>query len=365
MNVRTETSRSHFNLPRRLLNWYDREGRDLPWRLKGGGQPDPYHVWLSEIMLQQTTVATVAPYFKEFLRRWPTVHELRDASLDDVLHAWQGLGYYARARNLHKCAIEVSERMSGKFPSSVAALRELPGIGPYTASAIAAIAFEKPETVVDGNVERVMSRLYAIEEALPKSKPQLRRHALKLTPRTRSGDYAQALMDLGATICTPRNPDCERCPWSGACLALASANPETYPRRARKAERPTRYGTVFWVEDREGHVLIRRRPEKGLLGGMMEVPSSPWDPDPKAVSYGDGQRPVAISKKQWEKIRGVVTHTFTHFHLILDVERTVLASDRSVADTAGQWCSPNEFHRHAFPTVMKKVIRHVLEEAVR
>lgn len=360
---RSAKLKSRPNLPRRLLNWYDANGRDLPWRVKGGNYAEPYHVWLSEIMLQQTTVQTVAPYFLEFLRRWPSVGELAAAPLDDVLHAWQGLGYYARARNLHKCAKELASQHAGVFPMSEAELRALPGIGPYTAAAIAAIAFDRPATVVDGNVERVMSRLYAVETELPQAKPELYAFADALTPAKRSGDYAQALMDLGATVCTPRKPQCARCPWSVACVARSRNDAESFPRRAPKPERPTRLGSVLWIEDGDGRVLIRRRPEKGLLGGMMEVPSSPWQAEPIGSQAAYAHAPIDVPPALWRLLPGTVTHTFTHFHLILDVRRCLLPVVQPISDAQLQWCAPQDFGDYAFPTVMKKVIRHVEKSA--
>ncbi len=259
-----------------LLDWYDRNGRDLPWRVPAGGKPQPYHVWVSEIMLQQTTTATVAPYYRNFLARWPRIEDLAAAPLDAVLHAWQGLGYYARARNLHKCAKAICKSHGGRLPDHEAGLRALPGIGAYTAAAIAAIAFEQPATAVDGNVERVMARLHAVEQPLAGVKAKLGELARGLTPRTRLGDYAQALMDLGATVCTPRNPACERCPWRGVCAAHAQGRVAELPRRDAKAARPTRRGMAFWTVRPDGAVLLRRRPERGLLGGMIELPSTPW-----------------------------------------------------------------------------------------
>ncbi len=275
-----------------ILAWYDRHRRDLPWRAKPGERADPYAVWLSEIMLQQTTVPTVGPYFRRFLARWPRVQDLAAASLDEVLTEWQGLGYYARARNLHKCAEVVARDHGGRFPDTEEGLLELPGIGAYTAAAIAAIAFDRKATVVDGNVERVMARLNAEATPLPAAKPILRDYAAHFTPGKRAGDYAQAVMDLGATVCTPRQPKCLLCPWSEACAARAEGIAETLPRRAAKAEKPTRRGIAFWLtrEGDEGReVLLRRRPEKGLLGGMMEVPSTPWRDAPVAI---DGHAPA-------------------------------------------------------------------------
>ncbi|HZT50868.1 MAG TPA: A/G-specific adenine glycosylase, partial [Stellaceae bacterium] len=259
-----------------LLAWYDRHRRVLPWRALPGERPDPYRVWLSEVMLQQTTVPAVMGYFARFLERWPDVAALAAAPLDEVLHAWQGLGYYARARNLHACARAVVARHGGAFPRDEAALRALPGIGDYTAAAIAAIAFDRRAAPVDGNVERVTARLFAIETPLPEAKPELRRLAASLVPERRAGDYAQAAMDLGATLCTPRKPRCVLCPWREECRARALGVAENLPRRRAAAARPVRRGVAFWAVREDGAVLLRRRPEAGLLGGMMEVPSTPW-----------------------------------------------------------------------------------------
>ena len=338
-----------------LLAWYDRHRRVLPWRAAAGGHADPYHVWLSEIMLQQTTVVTVGPYFVRFLERWPTVDALAGAPLDDVLHGWQGLGYYARARNLLRCAQTVSRDLGGAFPDREEALRQLPGIGAYTAAAIAAIAFDRPASVVDGNVERVMARLFAIEEALPAAKKILRDCAASLAPPSRtqrSGDYAQALMDLGATVCTVRNPACGRCPWSDSCAARAAGIAEKLPRRAPKKNKPTRKGVAFWAVAPDGAILLRRRPEKGLLGGMIEVPSTEWREAGWTQAAARRAAPVAAD---WTALPGLVTHTFTHFHLELEV----LAAHVETHGADGVWSLPDRFGEHALPTVMKKIIAHV------
>ena len=342
------------SLRRRLLEWYDAKGRDLPWRTKGA-PGDPYRVWLSEIMLQQTTVGAVIPYFQNFVRRWPELPALAAAGLDDVLLAWQGLGYYARARNLHRCAQVLCAEHGGRFPEDEAGLRSLPGIGPYTAAAIAAITFGRPATVVDGNVERVMARLFAIEAPLPNSKPLLTLAAAGLTPRRRPGDYAQALMDLGATVCTPHTPDCGACPWRRGCRARARGMAAELPRRIKKKPRPTRYALAYWVVRRDGAVLLRRRTESGLLGGMMEVPSTPWREQAWPISEAAPHAPVAA---QWHRLPGTVGHTFTHFHL----EVAVIKGRVNGADPAqGVWARPADFGGHALPTLMKKIARHVLE----
>ena len=335
-----------------LLAWYDRHARRLPWRGPPGGNVDPYHVWLSEVMLQQTTVATVAPRYRAFLERWPTVEALAVAPLDDVLHEWQGLGYYARARNLHKCAVALAAR--GGFPDDEAGLRALPGIGAYSAAAIAAIAFGRPATVVDGNVERVMARLFAVEAPLPGAKAELRELARGLTPETRPGDYAQAVMDLGATICTPRSPACALCPWAAPCIARRRGIAAELPRRSPKRERPTRRGIAFWVVREDGAVLLRRRPDEGLLGGMMEVPSTPWREAAWTVAEARAHAPV---EARWRRLPGVIHHGFTHFRLELEL---LTAEVTGAPD--GVWCPPGRFADHALPTAMKKVVRHALAE---
>ena len=342
---------------RRLLAWYDVNRRDLSWRAAPGAAVDPYRVWLSEIMLQQTTVATVSGRFPAFVARWPTLAALAGASLDEVLHGWQGLGYYSRARNLHRCARALVAGHGGRFPDDEAALGRLPGIGAYTAAAIAAIAFGRPAVVVDGNVERVMARLHAVDEPLPGAKRRLRGLAAALTPSARPGDYAQAVMDLGATVCRPRAPRCEACPWAADCAGLAAELAESLPRRAPKAPRPLRRGTVFWLERDDGAVLLRRRPTEGLLGGLMEVPSGPWLEPPEVGADGtvgtdEAGAPVAAG---WRLLPGTVAHVFTHFRLEL---RVLAARLPEGANPAGTWCPPDRLDRHALPTVMRKVIRH-------
>jgi A/G-specific adenine glycosylase len=335
-----------------LLAWYDRHRRDLPWRAPPGVRPDPCRVWLSEIMLQQTTVVTVAPYFDRFMARWPDVSALAAASLDEVLHQWQGLGYYARARNLHACARVVVERHGGRFPDDAAGLRALPGVGDYTAAAIAAIAFGRREAAVDGNVERVMARVHAVREPLPAAKPRLRALTRELVPAERAGDFAQAMMDLGATICTPRRPRCVLCPWRESCAARAGGFAEDLPVQAEKPERPLRRGIVFWLTRGDGAVLLRRRPESGLLGGMIEVPSTPW----REAAWDEAEAlESAPARTQWTALPGTVQHGFTHFRLDL----TILAGATS-APPEGIWARPEQFKDYAFPTLTKKIVKHAL-----
>lgn len=339
-----------------LLKWYDRHRRRLPWRALPDETADPYRVWLSEIMLQQTTVATVGPYFMAFTDKWPTVNDLARAELDDVLHAWQGLGYYARARNLHKCAQAVADHHGGVFPDTEESLLTLPGVGPYTAAAIAAIAFDRPAAVVDGNVERVIARVYALDTPLPQAKPRIKELAAVLASDTRPGDYAQAIMDLGATVCTPRKPACALCPWRSMCAAFAAGTQELYPVKAPKKEKPVRRGVAFWIADDNGNILLRRRPEQGLLGGMMEVPSTPW----REGEWPDDGRPAHLDDHQ--ELPGVVRHTFTHFHLELKV---IAAQADGDTEPEGVWCPIDRFADHALPTVMKKVVRHALAHTGR
>ncbi len=340
-----------------LLAWYDRHGRTLPWRARAPMVADPYAVWLSEIMLQQTTVVTVIPYFTAFMARWPSVHALAAAQLDDVLVAWAGLGYYARARNLHACAVVVSEQYGGQFPRDEATLRTLPGVGVYTAAAIRAIAYGERAVVVDGNVERVMARLHAVTEPLPAVKPQLARLADSHAPESRCGDYSQALMDLGATLCTPRKPACGLCPWRRACAGQRLGLAESFPARLPKAAKPIRYGAMFWLVRWDGALLLRRRPPHGLLGGMMEIPSSPWregGPMPSAAWTLAEAIPHAPLKSDFRPLRGLVRHTFTHFHL----EVIVLAGVAKGEPAGCRWVAPNDLVNEALPSLMRKVIRH-------
>ncbi|AMJ58983.1 A/G-specific adenine glycosylase [Bosea sp. PAMC 26642] len=298
-----------------LLAWYDRHRRALPWRALPGEHADPYRVWASEIMLQQTTIAAVKPYFERFMARFPTVAALAAAPSEDVMQAWAGLGYYSRARNLHACARAVVELHAGRFPDTEDGLRSLPGIGAYTAGAVAAIAFDRPAAAVDGNVERVVTRLFAMEDLLPGAKPLIREHVLALLPKARPGDFAQALMDLGATICTPRSPACALCPWREPCRARSQGTQETFPRKAAKKTGATRHGAAFVLQREDGAVLVRTRPPKGLLGGMAEVPTSEWRSDYEI----EGAAQDAPVPMRWRKLPIPVRHVFTHFPLELAV----------------------------------------------
>jgi A/G-specific adenine glycosylase len=349
--------------PTALLAWYDRQRRKLPWRAPPGQRTDPYRVWLSEIMLQQTTVKAVAPYYARFLQRWDDVDALASAPLDDVLKAWAGLGYYARARNLHACARAVVERHGGKFPTGVAELRALPGIGDYTAAAIAAIAFDNPATPVDGNVERVVARLYAVTTPLPAAKPEIRRLAAGLTPQQRAGDFAQAMMDLGATICTPKNPACALCPWNDACAAHARGDAETLPRRIPKREGALRRGAAFVVRRADGFLLVRTRPAQGLLGAMTEVPTTKWQHDFAEADARNGAPRFSATKTRkriaWRRVAGVVRHVFTHFPLELSVY-TADVPAHTPAPAGARWVALASLAGEALPSVMRKVVAHAL-----
>jgi A/G-specific adenine glycosylase len=351
--------------PGLLLAWYDRHRRRLPWRALPGEAADPYRVWLSEIMLQQTTVKAVGPYFEKFLARWPSVDAIARASLDDVLRMWAGLGYYSRARNLHACAVAVRRDHGGIFPDTEEGLRALPGIGSYTAAAIAAIAFGRSTIPVDGNIERVVSRLFAVEEPLPKAKQRIQVLAATLLGesraddvKTRAGDSAQALMDLGATICTPKKPACSLCPLSDDCAARLRGDQETFPRKAKKKAGELRRGAAF-VVTRGDELLVRTRAEKGLLGGMTEVPTSVWlaaQDDASALK----QAPLLRSASRWRHKIGTVTHVFTHFPLELAVY-TATVPARTRAPKGMRWVPIATLKDEALPSLMHKVIAHGLE----
>jgi len=306
------------DLRARLLAWYDRSARDLPWRVgpadrRAGVRPDPYRVWLSEVMLQQTTVPHATPYFLSFTRRWPTVSDLAAAEDGDLMAAWAGLGYYARARNLLACARAVARDHGGAFPETEAALRALPGVGAYTAAAVAAIAFDEPANVVDGNVERVISRLFAVETPLPEAKPELKALAAGLVTADRPGDWAQALMDHGATVCRPKAPLCDRCPVTLHCAAFRRGDQDSFPRKTKKAARPRRHGVAYVLTKGDAVALVRR-PDKGLLGGMLGLPTSDWRAEPPAPLEG------APATADWREA-GEIEHVFTHFSLALRVMR--------------------------------------------
>lgn len=352
------------NIAARLLDWYDRHHRELPWRTSPaafarGVRANPYHVWLSEIMLQQTTVEAVKPYFRAFLERWPTVMALAAADSDDVMKAWAGLGYYSRARNLKKCADFVAAEHGGHFPDSEDGLRALPGVGPYTAAAIAAIAFNRPAAVVDGNVERVMTRLYAIATPLPEAKSEVRAALQPLVPIDRPGDFAQATMDLGATICTPKRPRCMLCPLNADCRALVGGDPQFYPVKAAKAAKPLRRGAAFVaVRASDGAVLLAKRPDKGLLGGMAGPPTTDW-----TVRQDGATTPEAAPFAADWRASGTISHVFTHFELRLDV---FLATVSARPVPHGMfWSTAQDLPGEALPTVMKKAIEAALPGATK
>ena len=330
----------------KLLAWYDRNARDLPWRSPpGANAADPYRVWLSEIMLQQTTVAAVRPRFEAFVARWPDIESLARADDATLMAAWAGLGYYARARNLIACARVVVGEHEGKFPATEEGLRALPGIGAYTAAAIAAIAFGEAAVVVDANVARVVARLFAIAEPLPAGMAAIRTATASITPAARAGDFAQAMMDLGSGICTPRAPLCLYCPLSGACRAFTGGDPELFPTKVAKTVRPQRYGTIFWAE-RDGKVLLVRRPPKGLLGGMRALPTGPWADSPPGLA----DPPLTAG---WRMLDGTVDHVFTHFRLELAL--AVAPVERHSGDS--EWWPIADLESAGLPTVFAKAAR--------
>ncbi len=344
-----DLDRSPAGLSAEILAWYDVHARDMPWRTgpaarAAGTRPDPYRVWLSEVMLQQTTVAAVKDYFHRFTARWPRVEDLAAAEDANVMGEWAGLGYYARARNLLKCARVVAADHRGVFPDTYDGLLNLPGIGPYTAAAISSIAFDRPETVLDGNVERVMARLHDVHDPLPGVKPVLKDHAATLTPAERPGCYAQAVMDLGATICTPKNPACGICPWRTPCAARAAGTAPELPKKTPKKPKPTRNGIVYLARSAEGDWLLERRPDKGLLGGMLGWPGSDWN---------DAPAPNPPFEAEWQDLGAEVRHTFTHFHLILKVMHAGLP--KSFEPPQGhERIKRHEFRPSDLPTVMRK-----------
>jgi A/G-specific adenine glycosylase len=339
-----------------LLKWYDRHRRVLPWRALKGRKADPYHVWLSEIMLQQTTVPAVVPYFLKFLDKWPTVHDLARAESEEVMQNWAGLGYYARARNLHKCAQYVSGTLNGKFPSSLDKLKELPGVGDYTSAAISAIAFNKPANVVDGNVERVMARIFAVTQPVPDSKPLLKQLAATMAEgeTARPGDYAQALMDLGATICTPSSPKCMLCPVRDFCDGLEQGIAAGLPARKAKTQKPQKHGYVYWLTDAKGCILFEKRGEKGMLGGTIGLPTSAW-------------LDIALEKThladtiQGKKSRVLIRHSFTHFDLELE-GITATVGEKSALPKGGNyfWVPPEQAETLGIPTLFKKALKQFI-----
>ncbi|MGL1921106.1 MAG: A/G-specific adenine glycosylase [Hyphomicrobiales bacterium] len=347
------------NFSKELLAWYDVQGRELPWRIKnyGGMQnvaPDPYAVWLSEIMLQQTVVATVKDYFAKFTNKWPTVQDLAAADQDEVLTAWAGLGYYARARNLHKCAQYICDEFNGEFPQAETDLLKLPGVGPYTAAAIASIAFGQKANVVDGNVERIFSRVEKLEDELPAAKPKIYEISAEYLPKSRFGDYAQALMDLGATVCKPKNPRCETCPVSRFCTLSGNENVQFYPKKTPKKPKKQLKAHVFWVENgKNTQVLIQKRPEKGLLGNMMEFPSTEWLPD-------------KLNELDAKKM-GIITHIFTHIKLELTVWKIKETQFQNLIETGlniilhenPKWVEVQQLDGFALPSLMQKVVKMV------
>lgn len=343
-----------------LLDWFDRHRRVMPWRAAKGRRPNPYHVWLSEIMLQQTTVVTVGPYFMKFVGQWPTVGDLAAAELDDVLTAWAGLGYYARARNLHKCAQAVVTYHGGIFPAEEAALLDLPGIGPYTAAAIASIAFDRPAVAVDGNVERVVSRFDGIEEPLPLSKPAIKSGAARLAAKNpRPGDFTQAMMELGATVCTPRKPKCGLCPWQKDCAARKAGKAEDLPRKQPKKAKPAKFGKVYWIENAKGQIMIHKRTEKGLYQGLYQLPTTDWVTDKKKAAL---LHPDFIPLRGLVPLGASVRHSFTHFDLTLEIWQL---KGMPAKKTAGGliWVDPAILDRYALPSLMQKAVRLAAPEA--
>ncbi|MBI3440817.1 MAG: A/G-specific adenine glycosylase [Proteobacteria bacterium] len=341
-------------LQEQLLSWYARHRRVMPWRAERGRKPDPYRVWLSEIMLQQTTVVTVTPYFTKFIAKWPTVAALAGASLDEVLTAWAGLGYYTRARNLHKCAQIIAEKFKGKFPVTVDGLRELPGIGPYTAAAIASIAFSRQAVAVDGNVERVVSRFFAIEEPLPSSKEIIRGRAAQLAGDNRHpGDFTQAFMELGATVCTPRKPRCMFCPWQRECRANKLGITEGLPNKSPKVRKPVRYGKVFWIQKKSGAFLIEKRTAKGLYEGMYQLPTSEWVADRRIAKKFAA--PYYSSQLRFYPLNQKIRHSFTHFDLVLEI--WTAAAKNPVKAPCGNFVFMEDIGGYALPTLMQKAIK--------
>ncbi len=334
----------------RLLAWYDRHGRDLPWRT--GGTGDPYRVWLAEIMLQQTTVPVVIPYYRRFLERWPTLDELAAADRDEILAMWAGLGYYARAARLHDCARRIVRDFKGRFPGTVAELKDLPGIGVYTAGAIAAIAFGQPAAAVDGNVERVMARYLAVDEPAGRLRRSIAGIVSDMVPRHRPGDFAQALMDLGSMVCTPRAPRCGACPLNGTCRARLRGLVDSLPRRSPRKRRPRRQAMAFWLESTDGRVMLTRREGQSLLADMLEIPSTPWRDDAWTLAEALTHAPAP---GKWSLLAGSVAHTFTHITVTFRI-----ACHQGVVPAAGDhWHAREAFPALALPAMTWKIIDHV------
>ena len=345
-----------------ILGWYECHARKMPWRVTphdhaAGVRAEPYHVWLSEVMLQQTQVATVHEYFIKFLSNWPTVQEMADAELEDILKAWAGLGYYSRARNLKKCADIIASEFGGKFPHNSEALKKLPGIGDYTAAAIASIAFDEPVAVLDGNIERVMTRQLRIEKPASDAKPEIRQALTEILDQEKPGEFAQAMMDLGATICTPKRPACSLCPVNSECQAFAKGDQERFPVKKSKPKKPTRKGAAFVIQNSKGDVFLTKRPQQGLLAGMTQVPTTGWS---VRVDGATGKQAAPL-KADWQNT-GSIRHTFTHFHLELEVWH---ATHNSKISFDGWWCKFDNLENEALPTVMKKAISKALPSAFK
>lgn len=337
----------------RLLAWYDENARVLPWRARGGLRADPYHVWLSEIMLQQTVVAAVIPYFLKFLEKWPAVHDLAAADSAEIMQAWAGLGYYARARNMHKCAQIVATERDGIFPNTQEELKKLPGIGDYTSAAIMAIAFDRPATVIDGNVDRVIARYFALETPLPEGKAAIRVQAGHLSGgrADRPGDFAQAMMDLGATVCTPSSPRCALCPVQTGCAGYSKGIQQALPYKRKKAEKPQKYGYVYWIENEKGEVLLERRKEKGLLGGMLGLPCSAWLEDRAQLRHAGWHAGLAFHEGRVASIK----HSFTHFDLELE-SKTAHLGKAALPEDGWQWVDRKHIKNTGLPTLFKKMV---------
>lgn len=358
--LRTSFSFNSAKFRKELLTWYDANRRILPWRAAKGQKSNPYHVWLSEIMLQQTTVPAVIPYFLKFITKWPKLEDLAAANQEEVMAAWAGLGYYARARNLVKCAHLVAEGRKGELPSAIEELLSLPGIGPYTAAAVSAIAFQNPCVVIDGNVERVAARVFAQKEPLPAAKKNLHLAASAFFEGLKSGqaaaDFPQALMDLGAAICTPQSPKCGICPVSSFCKAREEGIAESLPARQAKLVKPTRLGKVFWIESEDGNILVERRDEDRMLGGMMGLPTSSWDKNIKTA-----ETEIGVYCEGRLSFRGVVAHSFTHFNLRLEIWGACVSSNQAPLRNNQCFLGFNEVKLLEMPSLFRKVVRRVTE----